>query len=117
MGKASYREHWHAQIREFHDYIELKLLLRKAFKLQGNTNPVDMTRGVGILRTSTSVPTFCTSPEDEQSPVRGIQRALAVSDHADCLVFIFFDMDPDQDRPLAKENEASRGRFTPSRAS
>lgn len=43
MGKALYRDRWHKQVKEFYEYITLKLLHEKSCKIAG-VNQVDITR-------------------------------------------------------------------------
>ena len=43
MHKALYRENWHQQIKDFYEYITLKLLREKSCKIAG-INQVDITR-------------------------------------------------------------------------
>ena len=43
MGKALYRESWHQDIKEFYEYITLRLLHENSYKLAG-INQVDVTR-------------------------------------------------------------------------
>ena len=43
MGASLYRENWHQQIKEFYEYITLKLLTENSCKIAG-INQVDITR-------------------------------------------------------------------------
>lgn len=43
MRKALYRDQWHQQIKDFYEYITLKLLREKSCKIAG-VNQVDITR-------------------------------------------------------------------------
>ena len=43
MGQALYRDNWHQQIKDFYEYITLKLLTGKSCKIAG-TQFVDITR-------------------------------------------------------------------------
>lgn len=43
MGASLYRDKWHQQIKEFYEYITLKLLMEKSCKIAG-INQVDITR-------------------------------------------------------------------------
>lgn len=43
MGVSLYRDKWHQQIKEFYEYITLKLLMEKSCKIAG-INQVDITR-------------------------------------------------------------------------
>lgn len=43
MGKALYRENWHRDIKEFYEYITLRLLHENSCKIAG-INQVDVTR-------------------------------------------------------------------------
>ncbi len=43
MEEALYRDNWHQQIRDFFEYITLKLLKEKSHKVAG-INQVDITR-------------------------------------------------------------------------
>jgi hypothetical protein len=43
MAKAIYREKWHQQIKDFYEYITLRLLHEKSYKLAG-VNEIDITR-------------------------------------------------------------------------
>ena len=43
MGKSLYRENWHRDIKNFYEYITLRLLHEKSFKIAG-INHVDITR-------------------------------------------------------------------------
>ena len=43
MSASLYRDNWHQQIKEFYEYITLKLLTEKSYKIAG-INQVDITR-------------------------------------------------------------------------
>jgi hypothetical protein len=43
MAKAIYRDKWHQQVKDFYEYITLRLLHEKSYKLAG-INEVDITR-------------------------------------------------------------------------
>ena len=43
MAKALYRDKWHEEIKNFYEYITLRLLHEKSYKLAG-VNEVDVTR-------------------------------------------------------------------------
>ena len=43
MGASLYRENWHQQVKEFYEYITLRLLTEKSCKIAG-INQVDITR-------------------------------------------------------------------------
>ena len=43
MGEALYRDGWHQQVKDFYEYITLKLLHEKSCKIAGR-NMVDITR-------------------------------------------------------------------------
>lgn len=43
MGEALYKDGWHQQIKDFYEYITLRLLHEKSCKIAG-VNQVDITR-------------------------------------------------------------------------
>lgn len=43
MSASLYRDNWHQQIKEFYEYITVKLLTENSCKIAG-TNQVDITR-------------------------------------------------------------------------
>lgn len=43
MEESLYRDKWHQQINDFYEYITLKLLTEKSYKIAG-INHVDITR-------------------------------------------------------------------------
>lgn len=49
MAKAIYRDKWHAEVKAFYEYITLRLLHEKSYKLAG-VNEVDVTREQVELR-------------------------------------------------------------------
>ncbi|KAI9860958.1 MAG: hypothetical protein M1813_005637 [Trichoglossum hirsutum] len=46
MAGCLYRDGWHQQVKEFHEYITLKLLREKSYKLAG-VNQIDVVRDIG----------------------------------------------------------------------
>lgn len=48
MGESLYKDKWQQQIKDFYEYITLKLLTEKSCKIAG-VNQVDLTRDVGNL--------------------------------------------------------------------
>ncbi len=48
MGACLYRDQWHKQVKEFYEYITLKLLTEKSCKIAG-INQVDITREYALI--------------------------------------------------------------------
>ncbi|KAJ9645772.1 hypothetical protein H2199_002812 [Coniosporium tulheliwenetii] len=100
MAKSLYRENWHKHIKQFYEYITLKLLHEKSFQIAG-VNHVDITRDVGNLAHVHFAANVFSLPLKTKATPRGIftehelYMALAV-----IFVCIFFDLDPAKSFPL-----------------
>ncbi|KAI9888686.1 MAG: hypothetical protein M1814_006542 [Vezdaea aestivalis] len=100
MSKALYKDKWHQQIKEFYEYITLKLLHEKSHKMNG-TNQVDITRDVGNLAHVHFAANVFSLPLKTAEHPRGVYTehemymVLAV-----IFVCIFFDLDPAKSFPL-----------------
>ena len=100
MSEALYRESWHQQIKNFYEYITLKLLHEKSYKLAGQ-NQVDLTRDVGNtahVHFAANVFSLPLKTEDHPNGVYTEQELyMALSVIFTC---IFFDFDPPKSYPL-----------------
>ncbi|KAK7510648.1 fatty acid oxygenase [Phyllosticta citriasiana] len=100
MAKTLYRENWNQDIKIFYEYITLKLLHQKSFKIAG-TNHVDITRDVGNLAHVHFASNVFSLPLKTAEHPKGIftehEMYMAV---AVIFVCIFFDMDPAKSFPL-----------------
>ena len=100
MGDALYRDNWHQQIKEFYEYITLKLLHQKSYKLAG-INQVDLTRDVGNLANlhfAANVFSLPLKTEDHPGGVYTEQELYMVM--TVIFVCIFLDSDPAKSFPL-----------------
>lgn len=100
MGQCLYRENWHQQIKDFYEYITLKLLHDKSCKLAG-INQVDLTRDVGNLahvHFAANVFSLPLKTEDHPHGVYSEQEMYMVMS----VIFtcIYFDLDPAKSFPL-----------------
>ncbi|KAF2716107.1 putative fatty acid oxygenase [Polychaeton citri CBS 116435] len=101
MQKALYRDGWHEQVKEFYEFITLKLLKEKSCKIAG-INQIDMTRDVGNLAHTHFVANVFSLPLKTVEHPRGVyseQELYLVM--AAQFVFLFFDVDPVKSFPLA----------------
>ncbi|KAI9845144.1 MAG: hypothetical protein M1837_005029 [Sclerophora amabilis] len=100
MGKALYRDQWHQQVKDFYEFITLKLLKEKSFKIAG-TNQVDITRDVGNIshiHFAANVFSLPLKTEDHPRGVFSEQELYMVL--AVIFLCIFFDLDPAKSFPM-----------------
>ena len=100
MGQCLYRDKWHQQIKDFYEYIMLKLLHEKSCKVAG-TNQVDITRDVGNLAPvhfAANVFSLPLKTEDHPHGVYSEQDMYMVL--AVIFTCIFLDLDPTKSFPL-----------------
>ncbi|KAL9134531.1 MAG: hypothetical protein Q9175_004283 [Cornicularia normoerica] len=109
MGASLYRDKWHQQIKEFYEYITLKLLTEKSCKIAG-INQVDITRddysnanvpSVGNLahvHFAANVFSLPLKTEEHPHGVYSEQEMYMVL--AVIFTCIFFDLDPAKSFPL-----------------
>ncbi|KAI9759515.1 MAG: hypothetical protein M4579_002274 [Chaenotheca gracillima] len=100
MGKALYSDKWHQQIKDFYEYITLKLLKQKSYKIDG-TNQVDITRDVGNIahiHFAANIFSLPLKTEDHPHGVYSEQELYMVM--AVIFVCIFFDLDPAKSFPM-----------------
>ena len=114
MDKALYREDWHKEVKEFYEFITLKLLREKSCKIAG-INQVDLTRDVGNLAHVHFAANVFSLPLKTEEHPRGI-----FTEHELYMVIavifcrIFFDFDPAKSFPLrlaAKKLAQSLGKL------
>ena len=100
MGKALYRGDWHKEVKEFYEYITLKLLHEKSCKI-ADLNQVDLTRDVGNLAHVHFASNIFSLPLKTEEHPRGI-----FTEHELYMVIavifcrVFFDFDPAKSFPL-----------------
>lgn len=100
MGASLYRDNWHQQIKDFYEYITLKLLTEKSCKIAG-INQVDITRDVGNLAHVHFAANVFSLPLKTEAHPHGVYSeqemymVLAV-----IFTCIFFDLDPAKSFPL-----------------
>ncbi|KAL9116562.1 MAG: hypothetical protein Q9187_006913, partial [Circinaria calcarea] len=100
MGKALYRENWHRDIKEFYEYITLRLLHENSCKIAG-INQVDITRDVGNIAHIHFASNVFSLPLKTSHNPNGIyseHEMYAVM--AGIFICIFFDLDPAKSFPL-----------------
>ncbi|PGH27261.1 hypothetical protein AJ80_00971 [Polytolypa hystricis UAMH7299] len=105
MGKALHPETWQAEVKKFYEYITLKLLHDKSYKLAG-VNQVDIVRDVANLAQVHFASRVFSLPLKSDDTPRGVYTELELY-HIMASVFtcIFFDADPAKSFPL---RQASR---------
>ncbi|KAL9103552.1 MAG: hypothetical protein Q9163_001430 [Psora crenata] len=106
MGESLYRDKWHQQIKDFYEYITLKLLTEKSCKIAG-INQVDITRDVGNLahvHFAANVFSLPLKTEDHPYGVYSEQELYMVL--AVIFTCIFFDLDPAKSFPLRMATRA-----------
>ncbi|KAF2456698.1 fatty acid oxygenase PpoC [Lineolata rhizophorae] len=100
MAKSLYRDTWHKEIKAFYEYITLKLLHEKSFKIAG-INHVDITRDVGNLAHVHFASNVFSLPLKTAAQPRGVftehEMYMAL---AAIFICIFFDLDPAKSFPL-----------------
>ncbi|KAI9695134.1 MAG: hypothetical protein M1820_008902 [Bogoriella megaspora] len=100
MAKSLYREKWHQQVKDFYEYITLKLLHDKSYKVAG-INHVDITRDVGNLAHVHFASNVFSLPLKTKEQPHGV-----LTEHELYMAFavmfccIFFDLDPAKSFPL-----------------
>ena len=100
MKKALYRDNWHKEIKDFYEYITLRLLHENSCKIAG-INQVDITRDVGNIAHVHFASSVFSLPLKTKEHPKGI-----FSEHemygvlAIMFVCIFFDLDPAKSFPL-----------------
>ncbi|KAF2405392.1 fatty acid oxygenase [Trichodelitschia bisporula] len=100
MSKSLYRDNWHRDVKKFYEYITLKLLHEKSYKI-GGKHFVDVTRDVGNLAHVHFASRMFNLPLKSTDNPRGIfsehemYMALAV-----IFTCVFFDLDPAKSFPL-----------------
>ncbi|EMC96034.1 hypothetical protein BAUCODRAFT_34798 [Baudoinia panamericana UAMH 10762] len=101
MHKALYRESWHQQVRDFYEFITLKLLREKSCEIAG-LNQIDITRDVGNLAHVHFVANVFSLPLKTHEHPRGVYTEHELYQvMAGQFVFLFFDIDPAKSFPLA----------------
>ncbi|KKA23635.1 Peroxidase [Rasamsonia emersonii CBS 393.64] len=106
MDKALYRDQWHKQVKEFYEYITLKLLHEKSCQIAG-VNQVDITRDVGNLAHVHFASNIFSLPLKTKEHPRGI-----FTEHEMYMIMaviftcIFFDLDPAKSFPLRQAARA-----------
>ncbi|KAL6715679.1 hypothetical protein ACLMJK_006640 [Lecanora helva] len=100
MGSCLYKDQWQLQIKQFYEYITLKLLKEKSYKIAG-INQVDITRDVGNLahvHFAANVFSLPLKTEEHPHGVYSEQELYMVL--AIIFTCIFFDIDPAKSFPL-----------------
>ncbi|KAG8526808.1 uncharacterized protein KY384_008237 [Bacidia gigantensis] len=100
MGECLYRDQWQQQIKDFYEYITLKLLKEKSCKIAG-INQVDITRDVGNLahvHFAANVFSLPLKTEDHPHGVYSEQELYMVL--GVLFTCLFFDLDPAKSFPL-----------------
>ena len=100
MGESLYKDKWQQQIKDFYEYITLKLLTEKSCKIAG-INQVDLTRDVGNLAPvhfAANVFSLPLKTEDQTHGVYSEQELYMVL--AAIFTCVFFDLDPTKSFPL-----------------
>ena len=100
MSECLYRDKWHEQIKDFYEYITLKLLTEHSCKVAG-INQVDITRDVGNLAHVHFAANVFSLPLKTEDHPRGIyteqELYMVLAAIFSC---IFFDIDPAKSFPL-----------------
>ncbi|MCJ1251085.1 hypothetical protein MMC30_008316 [Trapelia coarctata] len=100
MSKALYRDNWHKEVKEFYEYITLRLLHEKSCKIAG-INQVDITRDVGnIAHVHFASNVFSLPLKTKENPLGIYSEHEMYGVLAIMFVCIFFDLDPSKSFPL-----------------
>ncbi|KAI9777325.1 MAG: hypothetical protein M1839_008933 [Geoglossum umbratile] len=100
MGESLYRDQWHQQVKDFYEYMTLRLLKENSYKLAG-VNQVDIIRDIGNLTHVHFAANVFSLPLKTSEHPHGVYSehelymVLAV-----IFVCIFFDLDPAKSFPL-----------------
>lgn len=100
MGESLYKDKWHQQIRDFYEYITLKLLTEKSCRIAG-INQVDITRDVGNLaQVHFAANVFSLPLKTEEHPHGVYTEQELYMVLATIFICIFSDLDPAKSFPL-----------------
>jgi linoleate 10R-lipoxygenase len=112
MATALYKDKWEKEVKEFYEYITLKLLHEKSFKLAG-VNEVDITRDVGNLAHIHFASNVFSLPLKTEEHPRGIYTEHEMYQlMALMFICIFFDLDPVKSFALRQAAKTLVGQLT-----